>query len=192
MDNTILDEEILQITEVLLTATPEPLTKARFNQCLERNDVSLDTVIDALRRRFEDQDRPVQIAFVAGGYQLVTMSEFQPYIQRLFQKAGRISLTRAALETIAVVAYRQPVTKTEVDQIRGVNSDSTLKTLLERELITIAGREDTVGRPLLYGTTQQFLQAFGLGNLGDMPKLKEIREIMGEAEEPTPVVHETE
>ncbi len=161
MNNTILDEEILQITEALLTASAEPLTKARFNQCLERNDVNLDIAIEALRRRFEDQERPVQIVFVAGGYQLITLADFQPYIQRLFQRTGRLSLTRAALETIAVVAYRQPVTRIEIEQIRGVSSDSPLKTLLEREVITIIGREETVGRPLLYGTTKQFLLAFG-------------------------------
>ncbi len=186
------DEEILQVVEALLMASPEPLTKARFNKCLESRDVSLEAVIEALRQRFEEQERPVQIVLVDGGYQLVTKAEFQPYLRRLFQKPGRLSLTRAALETIAVVAYRQPVTKLEIDQIRGVNSDSTLKTLLERELINIAGREETMGRPLLYGTTGQFLQAFGLGSLSDLPKLREIREIMGEAESPTPVVHETE
>lgn len=185
-------EETLQVVEALLMATPEPLTRARFNQCLERPEVSLEAVIETLRLRFEEQKRPVQIVFVDGGYQLVTKAEYQPYLQRLFQKPGRLSLTRAALETIAVVAYRQPVTKLEIDQIRGVNSDSTIKTLLERELINIAGREEAMGRPLLYGTTGQFLQAFGLGNLSDMPKLREIREIMGETESPTPVVHETE
>ncbi len=191
MEN-VHNEEILQVVEALLMATPEPLTKARFNQCLEHPEVSLEAVIEALRSRFEKQERPVQIVFVDRGYQLVTKAEYQPYLQRLFQKSGRLSLTRAALETIAVVAYRQPVTKLEIDQIRGVNSDSTLKTLLERELINIAGREEAVGRPLLYGTTGQFLQAFGLGALSDMPKLREIREIMGDAESPTPVVHATE
>jgi len=180
-------EEVLQITEALLTATPEPLTQAKLNQSLQRDDIRLPEVVAALQKRFQEQQRPVDIAAVAGGYQLVTRAEYQPYLQRLFRKAGKLSLTRAALETLAVVAYRQPVTRTEVDQIRGVNSGSVLRTLLEKELVAIKGRDEGVGRPLLYGTTPAFLQAFGLNRLSDLPKLKEISEIMGEDEVATPV-----
>lgn len=187
-----LVEEILQITEALLTATPEPLTQARLNQSLERNDVRLPVVIAALQKRFQEQRRPVSIVAVAGGYQLVTRAEYQPYLQRLFRKSGKLSLTRAALETLAVVAYRQPVTKAEIEQIRGVNCESVLRTLLEKELVTIKGRDEGVGRPLLYGTTPAFLQAFGLSGLKDLPKLKEINEIMGAGEAPTPVEHAAE
>ncbi len=185
-------EEVLQITEALLTATPEPLTQAKLNQSLQRDDIRLPEVVAALQKRFQEQQRPVDIAAVAGGYQLVTRAEYQPYLQRLFRKAGKLSLTRAALETLAVVAYRQPVTRTEVDQIRGVNSGSVLRTLMETELVAIKGRDEGVGRPLLYGTTPAFLQAFGLNRLGDLPKLKEIGEIMGEGEVITPVDYATE
>ena len=185
-------EEVLQITEALLTATPEPLTQARLNQSLQRDDIRLPEVVAALQKRFQEQQRPVDIAAVAGGYQLVTRAEYQPYLQRLFRKAGKLSLTRAALETLAVVAYRQPVTRTEVDQIRGVNSGSVLRTLLEKELVAIKGRDEGIGRPLLYGTTPAFLQAFGLNRLSDLPKLKEISEIMGEDEVATPVDYAAE
>ena len=185
-------EEVLQITEALLTATPEPLTQARLNQSLQRDDIRLPEVVAALQKRFQEQQRPVDIAAVAGGYQLVTRAEYQPYLQRLFRKAGKLSLTRAALETLAVVAYRQPVTRTEVDQIRGVNSGSVLRTLLEKELVAIKGRDEGVGRPLLYSTTPAFLQAFGLNRLSDLPKLKEISEIMGEDEVATPVAYAAE
>lgn len=185
-------EEVLQITEALLTATPEPLTQARLNQSLQRDDIRLPEVVAALQKRFQEQQRPVDIAAVAGGYQLVTRAEYQPYLQRLFRKAGKLSLTRAALETLAVVAYRQPVTRTEVDQIRGVNSGSVLRTLLEKELVAIKGRDEGVGRPLLHGTTPAFLQAFGLNRLSDLPKLKEISEIMGEDEVATPVDYAAE
>lgn len=180
-------EEILQIAEALLTATPEPLTQARFNQSLERDDVQLPELVSHLRELFQQQQRPVDIIAVAGGYQLVTRAEYQPYLQRLFRKAGKLSLTRAALETLAVVTYRQPVTRIEVDQIRGVNSGSVLRTLLEKELVTIKGRDEGVGRPLLYGTTPGFLEAFGLNSLRDLPKLKEISEIMGAGEAPVPM-----
>ncbi|UCH09238.1 MAG: SMC-Scp complex subunit ScpB, partial [Fidelibacterota bacterium] len=129
---------------------------------------------------------------VAGGYQLVTRAEYQPYLQRLFQKAGKLSLTRAGLETLAIVAYRQPVARPEIDHIRGVHSDSVLRTLLQKELITIKGRDEGVGRPLLYGTTPGFLEAFGLNSLGDLPKLKEIDEIMGAGEMVVPTDHAAE
>ena len=190
---TLFDEELLQITEALLIASPEPLTQARFSQSLDRKDVDLSDVVAILRERFEDQERPVEIVAVAGGFQVVTRAEFQPYLQRLFRKSGKLSLTRAALEALAIIAYRQPVPRSEIDQIRGVNSESVLRTLLENKLITIKGRDETVGRPLLYGTTQEFLLAFGLKSLSDLPKLKEIEEIIG-AEElgPTPVEHASE
>ncbi len=185
-------EEILQITEALLTASPDPLTQARLNQSLQRNDISLPEVVAALQKQFQEQQRPVDIVAVAGGYQLVTRAEYQPYLQRLFRKAGKLSLTRAALETLAVVAYRQPVTRMEIDQIRGVNSGSVLRALLEKELVAIKGRDEGMGRPLLYGTTPAFLQAFGLNRLSDLPKLKEIGEIMGDGEAATPVDYATE
>lgn len=185
-------EEILQITEALLTVTPEPLTQAKLNQSLQRNDISLPEVVTTLQKRFQEQQRPVDIVAVAGGYQLVTRPEYQPYLQHLFRKAGKLSLTRAALETLAVVAYRQPVTKTGIDQIRGVNSVSVLRTLLEKELVAIKGRDEGAGRPLLYGTTPGFLQAFGLNRLSDLPKLKEISEIMGEGKVATPADYATE
>lgn len=185
-------EEILQIAEALLTASPEPLTQARLNQCLQLNDISLPEVVAALKKRFQKQQRPVDIVAVAGGYQLVTRAEYQPYLQRLFRKMGKLVLTRAALETLAVVAYRQPVTRTEIDQIRGVNSVSVLRALLEKDLVNVKGRDEGMGRPLLYGTTPAFLQAFGLNRLSDLPKLKEIGEIMGEGEVATPVDYATE
>ncbi|UCD38550.1 MAG: SMC-Scp complex subunit ScpB, partial [Fidelibacterota bacterium] len=172
--------------------TPDPLTQSKLNQSLERDDVILSEVIAELRDRFERQQRPVEIVQVAGGFQLVTRAEYQPFLQRLFRRLGKLGLTRAALETLAIVAYRQPTTRTEVDQIRGVNSESVLKTLLEKGLITIKGRDEGVGRPLLYGTTPSFLQAFGLNNLSDLPKLKEIEEIMGGGEALAPVNHAVE
>lgn len=179
MTDSIIDLEVLQITELLLTASPEPLTRAKFKQVLEDRGDNLEAVIKQLNERLEQQARPVEIVAVAGGYQLVSRPEYRHYLQKLFQKSGRLSLSRAALETIAVVAYKQPITRVDVDQIRGVSSDSVLRTLLERELITVKGRDEGPGRPLLYGTTSMFLQAFGLNVLGDLPKLREIEEIMG-------------
>lgn len=182
-----MDEELLQITEALLTATPEPLTQVKFNQSLERDDVRLSDVVAALKLLFKEQQRPVDIMPLAGGYQLVTRAEYQPYLRRLLRRAGPLSLSRAALETLAVVAYRQPVTRAELDQVRCVKCESVLRTLLEKTLVTVKGRDEGIGRPLLYGTTKEFLQAFGLNNLGDLPRLREVEEIMG-AEPPPPLV----
>ena len=192
MSSPALDEEVLQIAEALLSASPEPLTQARFNQCLERDDLRLPEVVRRLKERFREQERPVDIAAVAGGFQLVTRAEFEPYLRRLFRKPGSLSLTQAGLETLAVVAYRQPVTRGEIDQVRGVNCGSVLRSLLEKSLVTIKGREEGVGRPLLYGTTKRFLEAFGLNNLSDLPKLKEVESIMSAEEYSTPVQHAVE
>ena len=179
MTDSMIDLEVLQIAELLLTASPEPLTRAKFKQVLEERGDNLEAVIAQLNQRLEQQARPVEIIAVAGGYQLVSRPEFRHYLQKLFQKSGRLSLSRAALETMAVVAYKQPITRVDIDQIRGVSSDSVLRTLLERELITVKGRDEGPGRPLLYVTTSMFLQTFGLNGLGDLPKLREIEEILG-------------
>ncbi|MFC1619035.1 SMC-Scp complex subunit ScpB [Candidatus Neomarinimicrobiota bacterium] len=187
-----LAEEILEVGEVLLIASSEPLTQAKLNQSLERDDISIDELVKQLQSRFTEQERPVEIHAVAGGYQLVTRAEFKPYLQRLFRRSGKLILSRAALETLAIVAYRQPTTRAEVDQIRGVSSESVLHTLLEKNLVTIKGRDEGVGRPLLYATTAAFLEAFGLDRLGDLPKMKEIDEILTEGEKPSVAEYEVE
>ena len=179
-----MKEEILQIAEALLTATSEPLTQTKFNQSLERDDLGLADVVAGLRERFVEQSRPVDIVPIAGGYQLVTREEYEPYLRRLARKAGPVTLSRAGLETLAVVAYRQPATKHDIDQVRGVNTGTVLRTLMEKSLVTIKGRDEGVGRPLLYGTTQEFLASFGLNSLSDLPRLKEVDAIMGTDETP--------
>lgn len=187
MADSKVDTSILKITEALLFASPEPLTQSKLNQCFERDDINIEKVIEALKEYFREQDRPMDIVSIASGYQLVTQPDYKPYLERLFRKSSSLNLSRAALEALAVIAYKQPVTKGEIEIIRGVGSDSVIKNLLEKELITIRGRDETVGRPLLYGTTPSFLQAFGLNSLGEMPKLKEIKEIMESDETPSPV-----
>lgn len=188
----MLSDEILFIAEALLIASSEPLTQARLNQSLERDDIELEELAEQLRARFAEQERPVEIHAVAGGYQLVTRAEFKPYLERLFRRSGKLVLSRAALETLAIVAYRQPTTRADVDQIRGVGSESVLRTLLEKNLVTIKGRDEGVGRPLLYATTPAFLEAFGLDRLSDLPKMKEIDEIMNDGEKPSAVEYEAE
>lgn len=187
MADSKVDMSILKITEALLFASPEPLTQAKLNQCFERDDISIKKVMEDLQKYFREQNRPMEIVSVASGFQLVTQPDYKPYLERLFRKSSSLNLSRAALEALAVIAYKQPVTKSEIEIIRGVGSDSVIKNLLEKELVTIRGRDETAGRPLLYGTTSSFLQAFGLNSLGEMPKLKEIKEIMDSGETATPV-----
>lgn len=146
----------------------------------------LREIIEMLNEEYEAIARPFRIVEIAGGFQFATIREYGEFVGLLSKDRARRRLSQAALETLAIVAYRQPVTKPEVESIRGVNCDQVLLSLLERNLIAISGRADTVGKPLLYGTTDEFLRAFGLNSLSDLPKLRELEELMEEdAHSPT-------
>lgn len=146
----------------------------------------LRTIIDELNEEYEMTGRPFRIIEIAGGFQFATTREYGEFVGLLARDKMRRKLSPAALETLAIVAYRQPVTKPEVEAIRGVNCDQVLLSLLERNLLAITGRAETVGKPLLYGTTEEFLRAFGLNSLNDLPKLRELEELMEEdAHSPT-------
>ena len=136
------------------------------------------------------QMKGLKIQKIGGGYQVLSLPEYHVFIERLFQKTRKIQLSRPALEALSIVAYRQPVSKAEMESIRGVECGSVLSTLMERELITVKGRGKTAGRPLLFGTTQIFLESFGLGKTADLPKLKELSELMGD--NPDPVLFEND
>ncbi|MGE3802083.1 MAG: SMC-Scp complex subunit ScpB [Candidatus Kapaibacterium sp.] len=138
----------------------------------------LRTMIAELNDEYEAEGRPFRIMELAGGFQFATTKEYGEFVGLLSKERSRRRLSPAALETLAIVAYRQPVTKPEVEAIRGVNCDQVLLSLLERNLITITGRSEAVGKPLLYGTTEDFLRAFGLNSLSDLPKLRELEELM--------------
>jgi segregation and condensation protein B len=126
-------------------------------------------LIEAMKADFAKDERGIQLVEVAGAYQFATKPELAPYLERMAQSPSRASLSQAALETLSIVAYRQPVTRVEIEEIRGVNSDRALNTLLSKELIMEVGRSEAVGRPILYGTTPSFLQYFGLKGLEDLP-----------------------
>ncbi len=174
--------ELKQIVEALLIATPEPLTETRFIACLgeKGSSIPLREVIEALTSDYEKTERSFFIKEVAGGYQIVTRAEFEFYIKGLFSKSGKLRLSQAALETLAIVSYRQPVTRNDIEAIRGVSSDSSLRTLLDRKLLEIRGREDGPGRALLYRTSTEFLQYFGLNSVKDLPQLREVEDILAE------------
>ena len=183
--------DMKNLVEVLLFAAPEPLTQSRFNQIIQDEEsVELDSIIDKLNFEYKKSGKGLKIHKIGGGYQILSMSEYHVFVERLFNKSRKLQLSRPALEALSIVAYRQPVSKAEVESIRGVECGSVLSTLMERELITVKGRGKTAGRPLLFGTTQTFLESFGLEKTADLPKLKEMSESMGD--NPTPVLFEND
>jgi segregation and condensation protein B len=136
--------------------------------------------VERLNGEYEGTDRAYRIHAWGGGYRMATTEEAAPFLRVLFAQEDERRLSRSLLETLAVVAYRQPVTKPEVDHVRGVGSDYALRSLLEKDFVAIAGRSDGVGRPLLYGTTDRFLDQFGLGSLDDLPRPREIDELLAD------------
>ncbi len=147
-------------------------------------------LVEALNDRYDQTQRSFRIVEVAHGYAFQTLPTYGVYVGRLYADRSRRRLTQAALETLAIIAFKQPISKPAVEAIRGVNADFVIKSLLERDLITIVGREDSVGRPLLYGTTTTFLKHFGLRSLSDLPKPREIKDLLREEE--GPITHSIE
>ena len=178
-------DQLIRIVEALLFASEQPVSAGIIRSAIDDEDAPVEEIVEELDEFYAETDRAFFIMQVAGGYQLVTREEFEPYIKSLYVSSSRMRLSQAALETLAIIAYKQPVNRPDIDAIRGVNSDGVLRTLLERDLIVIKGREDQPGRPLLYGTSDEFLRYFGLNSLKDLPKLKEIDQLM-QGEEPLP------
>jgi segregation and condensation protein B len=140
------------------------------------NAKRIEGIVALIRQRLADNAFPYQIREVGGGYVLSTLPEYAPWLRKFYAPKVKASkLSQAALETLAVVAYKQPVTRGEVEAIRGVNVDSTLKTLLEKRLVEIVGYKDVVGKPATYGTTSEFLLQFGLKSLNELPSIEELR-----------------
>ena len=171
--------ELKAIVEALIFASPEPITPKMLFRLLSdepREDVT--AAVEALRAEY-DQRPGLQFVDVAGGYQIVTRPELHEWVRRLFHERSTQKLTVAGLETLAVIAYKQPVTALEVSEIRGVDTHGVLSTLLERHLIKIVGRKNVVGRPFLYGTTKEFMIRFGLNDLSDLPKVEDMAAALG-------------
>lgn len=175
----VASAELKAIVEALIFASPEPLTpKMLFKLLADEPREDVKAAIDALRAEYEG--RPgLQFVEVAGGYQIVTRPELHEWVRRLFHERSAQKLTVQGLETLAVIAYKQPITALEIGEIRGVNTSGVLSTLLERHLIKIVGRKNVVGRPFLYATTKEFLIRFGLNDLGDLPKIEDMAEALG-------------
>ena len=167
-----------QIIEALLFAYPSPITQFQLNQVFDKPVPNLKDAINRLNHSYNKFDKPYLINSIAGGFQLVTNPDYDIWIRRLLGKSNKLTLSNAALDTLAIIAYKQPIGRYDIEAIRGVDSSGVIKTLLTRNLIIIKGRGDGPGRPLLYSTTKIFLEYFGLNRLSDMPKLKEVSELI--------------
>lgn len=163
----------VDVVEALLFASDVPLEADRIREVLDLESVAaVRGLVEELMTRYEAEPRGLAIVEVGGGYRMVTRPELAPWLVRLARARTRVRLSRPALETLAIIAYKQPVSRPELDAVRGVSSDAVLDGLLERRLVRIAGRKEAPGRPFLYETTREFLVAFGLRDLDDLPKVE--------------------
>jgi segregation and condensation protein B len=170
-------EALAAHVEAALLCVDKALSASRLAQALNLDEDgagAVDEAVERLNEAYEQSGRAFRIERVAGGYRVMTQPEHAEVIAALRGSSSDGRLTRAAVETLAIVAYRQPVTRAEVEAIRGVSSGETLRSLMEKRLVDIAGRAEEPGRPILYGTTRHFLESFGLASLRDLPKPEEI------------------
>jgi segregation and condensation protein B len=175
-----VSDQLVAILEALIFASPEPITPKQLFKLLEtepKEDV--DAALAELQRRYEARGGALQVVEVAGGFQIVTRPDLHEWVRRLFHERTTQKLSVQALETLAVIAYKQPITAAEITEIRGVNASGVVGTLLERGLVKISGRKQVVGRPFLYSTTREFLDRFGLKDLGDLPKVEDMADALG-------------
>jgi len=181
-----MDKTYTSIIEALIFSSDETITELEIiraikgidGEDIEINTSDISEAVNQLNNKYEESGSSFNIKRISHGYVFATTEISAKYVGMLSSEKSKRRLSQAALETLAIIAYKQPITKPELEQIRGVNSDYILNTLLEKNLITISGRAETIGRPLLYSTTDEFLKYFGLYNLSDLPKPREIEEIM--------------
>ncbi|MCA6079421.1 MAG: SMC-Scp complex subunit ScpB [Endomicrobium sp.] len=169
--------EVSQILEALLFASERPLSLKELKELIKADYPDTDNVeniLNDLKEKYAGLNKPYEIKFVAGGWTFATKPEYSPWIKKLLKEKSVLKLSPSALETLAVIAYKQPITRAEIDEIRGVESSGVIDTLLERRLIKIVGKKEALGKPLLYGTTQDFLKHFGLAHLSELPLIEDM------------------
>lgn len=178
-------EELSRAVEALVFAADEPVTVAQIaeifaeiTQEAQPSSERIHEAVDRLNAAYEKHGRAVRVQAWAGGFRMATTGEVAPYLKVYFRRDRSRRLTRSLMETLAILAYKQPATKPEIDYVRGVDSDYALRRLLDAGLIDVVGRSESVGRPLLYGTTTRFLEEFGLSDLEGLPNLREIEELL--------------
>ncbi len=186
-------EQLAQHIEALIFAADSPVSLEDIRSCLEEtfglqfSMPEIEAAIGQVKSRYSQEDFAIEVVEIAGGFQFMSKGAFHPIVGTWLKQTTKKRLSQAAIETLAVIAYKQPVSKSEIEQIRGVNCDYSLQKLLEKELVSITGRSDAPGRPLLYGTSVKFMDYFGLKNLSDLPKLKDFKEPESEIGERAPI-----
>ena len=163
--------KIKSAIEALLFVSGEPLTIKDLSNSIEVSPKTISNILNEMILDYEEEKRGIKLISINGEYQLVTKAENSDYIQKLLKKNKRQSLSQASLESLAIIAYKQPITKVDIDEIRGVKSESAIHKLLEKDLIKEVGRLEVPGRPILFGTTEEFLRQFGLKELNELPSL---------------------
>jgi segregation and condensation protein B len=167
--------ETKKIVEALLFAVHEPISVRKISEAVEGTDTKqIKEIIQQLREEYDTNGRAFQIEEIANGFQLLSRPEYHEWISKIRKKTSEAKLSQAAIETMAIIAYKQPIIRAEVEAIRGVQSGQMIRTLIEKGLVKITGRDEVLGRPLLYGTTKMFLEHFGLKSTKDLPKVEEL------------------
>lgn len=179
------DPTLEEAAEAIIFAADEPVEAGRIAAIVaevtgrdQPSDEEVASAVDRLNATYEKQGRALEIKTWAGGYRMATRASLAPFVKTLYVEEQETTLSRSLMEALAVIAYRQPVTRPEVDFVRGVNSDYAIRKLLEMDLVRVEGRADSVGRPLLYGTTKRFLEQFGLDDLKNLPTLREVEDLL--------------
>lgn len=167
--------------EALIFASDKGISVEEISQVMEDSQLQkikpgkVQDMVDNIRLKYDSLDIALELVFINGGYQFLTRKEYYPVINQLQIQRSKKKLSQAALETLAIIAYKQPITKLEIEQIRGVNCDYTVQKLLEKELINIIGKADTVGKPIIYGTSSLFMDYFGINSTADLPQLADLQ-----------------
>ena len=168
-------DEIKRIVEALLFAVQEPISVRKISEIIEGTEAKeIREVIQQLREEYDTHDRVFQIEEIANGFQLLSRPEYHEWISKIRKKSGESKLSQQALETLSIIAYKQPIIRADIEAIRGVQSGQMIRTLVEKSLVKITGRDEVLGRPLLYGTTTKFLDHFGLKSIIDLPKVEDL------------------
>jgi segregation and condensation protein B len=171
--------ELMAIVEALIFVSEEPITTKILADVLEENRETIEAAVEELKKEYEERDGGLQLREIAGGWQVSTRTEYHEEVRKYLKTRPSAKLSLASLETLAVIAYKQPVTVPEILEIRGVQSASAIKTLLDKRLIVAKGRKETVGRPMQYGTSKDFLIQFGLKDLSELPSIEDFEDLAG-------------